>query len=600
MRERLLDLLGQEMTEKITIKTFHSFGAFILKNEAEALGYQKNFSIYSEDDKIHLLKKIARELSGKQVRQLADRISQAKNNLMELKAEDQLIDSGKDDHFFHYYKIYQQALGQRQAFDFDDLILQPIKLFQQHSEIKQKYQQQFPFIFVDEYQDINFAQYMLLQQLTSHQTHLCVIGDPDQAIYGFRGSDRRFFLQFEKDFPGAKTIRLEKNYRSDSAILKASTQIIEKSKGHQPAKIWSNLISNTRIDIFQTPTDKSEAETIVHQIEKMVGATSFFSVDSGRAGEDGEDYCSGFSDIAVLYRTNAQLAPIEEAFLRSGIPYQTFGEIPFFEQPEVKELLSFFKVIHNPHSDIDLLKIVNIPPRNIGDQTLKILMEYQRINEISLWQAMERCQQIALLSETQKQPILQFVRLVHQLQNRVEELNVVELLEAILKDFGLTAYFKNDRKRQYYWEKLAENFSSFNGGLVEFLEKISLQKETDYYDPGAEKVSLMTLHAAKGLEFAVVFIAGCEEDLIPFRRKNDPTADIEEERRLLYVGMTRAKKRLILLHAKSRFIFGERRSAKPSRFLNDIEQALKAFKQAEIKEKPKKKSLPDSGQIELF
>ncbi|UCE05159.1 MAG: ATP-binding domain-containing protein, partial [bacterium] len=381
----------------------------------------------------------------------------------------------------------------------------------------------------------------------------------------------------------------------------ASGQVISKNLDHQPTNIWSPIVTNTRLDIFQVPTEKSEAETIVHQIEKMMGATSFFSVDSGRAGEEESESCSSFSDIAVLYRLGAQVSALEEAFIRSGIPYQTLGEVPFYETPEVKELISFLKVIHNPHADLDLLRIINIPPRGIGDQTLKIIINYQKTNELPLWQAMQKSRQIALLSETQKQPIDQLVSKIKNAQEFTKESTIADIINYVLTQFGLSSYYKNDKRRQYYWKKLVEIHSGYNGSLSDFLEQTALQKETDIYDPKAEKVSLMTLHAAKGLEFPVVFIAGCEEGLIPYRHGNQTIDNIEEERRLFYVGMTRAKQRLILLNAKNRFLFGERKSNRSSQFLNDIEQALKEHRRTQIKEKKNEKDIKkDESQLNLF
>jgi DNA helicase-2/ATP-dependent DNA helicase PcrA len=601
MRERLIGLLGEEQTQLITIKTFHALGALILRNEAVALDYQSFFSIYAEEDKLQLLKRIAPALSRKELRTYADRISEVKNKLLVTEFEEEFTKKETDDQFIDLFQKYQQSLQEHQAFDFDDLILQPIKLFQSNPEILKKYQERFRWISIDEYQDINLVQYHLLRLLTTPETNLCAIGDPDQAIYGFRGSDRRFFLEFEKDFPDCKVIKLEKNYRSVSTILEASGQVISKNLDHQPINIWSPIVSNTRLDIFQVPTEKSEAETIVHQIERMMGATSFFSVDSGRAGEEELESCSSFSDIAVLYRLGAQVSALEEAFIRSGIPYQTLGEVPFYETPEVKELISFLKVIHNPYSDLDLLRIINIPPRGIGDQTLKILINYQKTNELSLCQAMQKSRQIALLSETQKQPIDQLVSKIKNAQEFVKESTIADIIDDVLIQFGLSSYYKNDQRRQYYWKKLAEINSGYNGSLSDFLEQTALQKETDIYDPKAERVSLMTLHAAKGLEFPVVFIAGCEEGLIPYRHGNRSIDNIEEERRLFYVGMTRAKQRLILLHAKSRFLFGERKSNRSSRFLNDIEQALKEHRRAQIKEKKDEKDIKKhESQLNLF
>jgi len=601
MQERLIGLLGTELTQLITIKTFHAFGALILRSEAQSLEYQSSFSIYIEEDKLSLLKRLAPSLSIKELRTYGEQISELKNKSLETDSEQLSTQQETDQQFIDLFHQYQQALQAHQAFDFDDLIVQPIKLFQADPKILKKYQQKYRWISIDEYQDINSVQYHLLRLLTTPKTNLCAIGDPDQAIYGFRGSDPRFFLQFEQDFPGCKVIRLEKNYRSLSTILEASSQVISKNPDLQRTNIWSPIISNTRLDIFQVPTEKSEAETIVHQIERMMGATSFFSVDSGRAGEDESTTCSSFSDIAVLYRLGAQVSALEEAFIRSGIPYQTLGEIPFYEIPEVKEVISYLKVIQNPHSNLDLSRIINVPPRGIGDQTLKIVINYQKTNELSLWQAMQKIRQIALLSETQKQPIDQLVSKIKNCQLTAKESTLVDIIHNVLNQFGLSSYFKNDKKRQHYWNKLTEITSAFKGSLRDFLEQIVLQKETDVYDPRAEKVSLLTLHAAKGLEFPVVFIAGCEEGLIPYRHGKQSIENVEEARRLFYVGMTRAKQRLILLHAKSRFLFGERKSLRPSRFLNDIEQTLKEYQQAQIKDRRKEKEVDkDETQLNLF
>jgi len=268
----------------------------------------------------------------------------------------------------------------------------------------------------------------------------------------------------------------------------------------------------------------------------------------------------------------------------------------------VREVISYLKICQNPHSDIDLLNIINVPPRRISDQTLHIITSYQQRNEITLWSALERCSNIVLLSETQKQPILHFVAKIKEVRNSLNSLSVAELIELILKNFGLHSYYKNDKQRLYFWDQLKKQEAIFAGSLSEYLERIVLQKEPDVYEPHAEKVTLMTLHAAKGLEFSVVFIAGCEEDLIPYRRKNEAIENLEEERRLFYVGMTRAKHRLLLLRADSRFLFGERKSNRPSRFLNDIEQALKENREAQLKEKKLRDQTDktDRSQMSLF
>ncbi len=600
MRSRLLAVLGESTTSAITIKTFHALGASILRQEARTINYPASFLIYGESDVINLLKTIAPTLSNKEIRELADQISRFKNSLSPAHSDPE-APASTDARLSSWCDQYQQALHAQQAFDYDDLILMPIRLFQAQPAVLKKYQQRYRWLFIDEYQDINRPQYELLRSLTTPETHICAIGDPDQAIYGFRGSDRRFFLQFEQDFPACRVIRLEKNYRSVATILKASTQVISKNPDHQNYHLWSPLISRTQIDIFQTPTEKSEAETIVHQIEKMMGATSFFSVDSGRAGDEESQTCTGFSEIAVLYRLGAQVAALEEAFLRSGIPYQTVGEQPFYEIPEVKEMVSFLKVLQQPQADLDLQRILQIAPTGIGESTLRSLVSYQRTNALSLWEAMQRCRQIAPLSAAQKQPIERWVGRMKDIMAFVPDAPVGEILSRIMTQFGLLSYYKKDRRRQYYWQLLREYADAAAVNLSDFLEQIALQRETDVYNPQAEKVALLTLHAAKGLEFPVVFIAGCEEGLIPYRHPQATTGDIEEERRLFYVGMTRAKQRLILLYTKSRFLFGERKNNRPSRFLADIEEALKQQRQAQLKDRPRDKETPvDDAQLQLF
>jgi len=600
MRERLYQLMDSEIAARITVKTFHAFGALVLYEQAQILGNRLAFSIYGENDKIKLLRKLNPGLSTGEINELAEHISQRKN-LMPINDEAQ--DSGRvrDELFDERFASYEKMLGQIHAYDFDDLIVRPLQLFREQPKILKKYQERFRWISVDEYQDINAGQYQLLRQLVTRKSILCAIGDPDQAIYGFRGSDRKYFMEFERDFPGAKIFTLEKNYRSISTILDASRQVISRNSDHQSLAIWSPLVSKTRIDIFSLPTEKAEAETIVHQIERMVGGTSFFSVDSGRTvAGDSEDRLS-FSDIAVLYRLGAQVKPLEEAFLRSGIPFQTLGEAPFYEIPEVREIISFLKIIHNPHSDLDLYSVINVPPRGIGEHTLNTVLIYQRTNELSLWTAMERISKIAVLSETQKNPIEVFVSRVKEVQQVRHEFSIAELVDKIIAQFGLNAYFKSDKKRHYYWDQIKSLHAEFGGTLSEFLERVILQKEVDALDPRVEKVSLMTLHAAKGLEFPVIFIAGCEEGLLPYQRGDGAVIDVEEERRLFYVGMTRAKERLVLLRSQSRFLFGERKSNSPSRFLAEIQEALKQHRKAELKDRPKAKSgQQDASQLKLF
>ncbi|MBN2009800.1 UvrD-helicase domain-containing protein [candidate division KSB1 bacterium] len=597
MRERIMhdkSCTPNTNTSNMTISTFHSLGTLILREQATLVNYPADFSIYNDSDCLQVMRSLLPDTPIAQIQEYRQRISDAKNQSL---THDQCDDGSA---FPTIYRQYQAAMQLAGAFDFDDLILRPIRLLQAELDMRTHYQEKFRWIFVDEYQDINQAQYKLLKLLVNETTNLCVIGDPDQAIYGFRGSDVKYFHQFKTDFPDAQTFELEKNYRSTRNIVNAARQVIQKSPGWSANQLWSDIISEGKLDIIQAPTEKAEAETIVHSIEQLVGGFSFFSVDSARAGYEDTSYCSGFSDIAVLYRTNAQLFALEEAFIRSGMPYQTAGETPFWEHPEVREVLSYIRVLLNPASDIDLMRILNVPPRGIGDQTFRIIMNYKHTNQLSLWKALKQSHYISSLSETQKTPIRLFVDRIVRLQQSITELKPVELIERVLIDSGMKAYYKNDSKRAYYWQELHDQAVGHSGDVRNFLERIALRHESDSYDPRAEKVMLMTLHASKGLEFPVVFITGCEDGLIPFRQ-DGKLFDLEEERRLFYVGLSRAKHKLILTRANNRFLFGKRTSNNPSPFLADIEIALKEFRRSEIKRRRKDADTKQNdGQMSLF
>ena len=594
MQERLSDMLQAKQVKALTIKTFHALGAAILREQCEKLSYSPQYSIYNEADRYQFLRGLFPDRAASQLKEFIARLSEAKNLLL---LPDQCHD---DSDFPKMYEQYQHSLKRAQAVDFDDLLLQTVLLLRGNLDIRNHYQQRFQWIFVDEYQDINHAQYQLLKLLITDQSHLCVIGDPDQAIYGFRGSDVTFFQQFQHDYPDAITIQLEKNYRSTQNIVKACTQVIARHPEREETALRPSIISEGKLDIIQTATDKAEAETIVHIVEQLVGATSFFSVDSDRAGYEDTSYCRGFADIAVLFRTSAQLLALEEAFIRSGIPFQTAGEIPFTELPEVREVLSYIRLLINPHSDIDLLRILNVPPRGIGDQTLRVLQTYRKTNQLSLWDAIKRAHYISSLSVTQRRPVQRFVEKIEQLQQDVQSLPLSKWLAPILVESGIKAYYKDDSKRQYYWDELHERMNHRYESARDFLEHISLQHETDAYDPHAEKVTLMTLHASKGLEFPVVFITGCEDGLLPFRMP-DRQFDINEERRLFYVGMSRAQHKLILTRANSRFLFGKRHTNPPSPFLADIEVALKNFrKTSPVRKRRTDDRSPANNQLSLF
>lgn len=543
MASRLTALLGEAVAGQIVIKTFHAFGAMLLREAGESLGLSPHFAIAGEQDRQALLRQPFPDLGEKEINHYLEQISAAKNQLLGPES-DELADLQE------IYRAYEAALRQNQLLDFDDLIAVTVHLFETCPDVLERYQQRFLWISVDEYQDINLAQYRLLRLLAGPQANLCVIGDPDQAIYGFRGAKVEYFRHFRQDYPGAVVLPLSQNYRSTQLILDASSQVIARSAAAERVKTWSEFLDQTRLDIYHAPTDKAEAEYVVHQIEKMVGGTSYFSLDTERVSAD-EDAGRAFADFAVLYRTGAQSLALVEALQRSGIPYQTVGQTPFYEHKEIKAVLACLWYLYNPTS------------------TFHLEQAFSRKGQIALISFLDGLRQsqplppIATLIELiQSQPVLSFT------EKQVERV-----------------------------QRLRLRAVPFEGRLLDFLESTVLHKETDAYDPRADRVTLMTLHASKGLEFPVVFITGCEENLLPYQRPGQPV-EVEEERRLFYVGMTRAQHKLVLTHAKSRFLFGQRQQNPPSRFISDIETALLEIKQMAARKLVKEK--PENAQLKLF
>lgn len=539
MAQRLTRLLGETVTRQIVIKTFHAFCAMILRHDGERIGLNSNFVICAEHDRETLLRRLFPAMKDKEISAYLEQISTAKNRLA----------VPDDEATARIFEAYQAALREYQAVDFDDLIAKTVELFETSPDVLTAYQQRFRWIAVDEYQDVNFSQYRLLKLLKTPETNLCAIGDPDQAIYGFRGADRSYFLQFQQDYPDAALLRLRQNYRSTQTILDASRQVIAKSAERLPLEIWSDFVSQTRLEIHHAPTYKAEAEYVVHEVEKMVGGTTYFSLDSGRVASY-EDATRAFGDIAVLYRLNAQSAALVEAFDRSGIPFQVVGQTPLCAYKDMREILAYLWALQNPDVRFHL-DMLAAPP-----QERNLLLE--------------------------------------KLRQAADTLTVAELILNISERVAPAAA---DAKRADRLKRLIERAKPFDCRLRDFLEFAALQKDADDYDPRADRVTLMTLHASKGLEFPVVFIIGCEEDVIPYQRDGEP-CDIEEERRLFYVGMTRARDKLLLTRAQTRFLFGKTRDHVPSRFLNDIADALKEVKKREQRKIENAK--PVSPQLGLF
>lgn len=524
MAERLRGMVGPEITGRITIQTFHAFGAHLLRRYADRLALDPAFVLLCDEERAALARAAFPDLNQREISHLLDLISAAKNDPDSPSAIDQAR-----------LAIYTAALAAAHALDFDDLIALPVQLLHTQPDVRAEVQARYRWISVDEYQDINAVQDRLLRLLTAGGANLCVIGDPDQAIYGFRGADYRYFLHFAQAFPGAARLQLSQNYRSTQMILDAATQVIARNPDRAAAELFSEFVDDVKLDVHPAPTDKAEAEFIVHQIEQMVGGTSYFSLDSGRVADDTRPVEYAFGDFAVLYRLNALARPLIAALERSGIPYQTVGQTPFFARPAVQIALAGMWLLHNPDSTIHR--------QRFGERLPLAAAPGASVREIAEWA-------------------------------------------------GQAAGLDEETRRQ-----LAARAQPFGSDLRAFLEMTALGSEADFYDPRADRVTLMTLHAAKGLEFPVVFIAGCEEGLLPYERAGEQP-DVAEERRLFYVGMTRAQRKLVLSHARRRFLFGQFRENPRSRFIADIETALLEL-QKRVGSK-RKRSEPQAQQLSLF
>ncbi len=518
MRERLQALVGRAQAERLTIQTFHAFGAQLLRTYGARLGLPEHFVIVDDAGRENLLQGVSPSLKQRDRRHLLDAISAYKNNPTGPEPEG--------------YASYQAALRTAQAVDFDDLIALAVTLLSEHEDVRKAVQARYRWISVDEYQDVNAMQYRLLKLLAAAGANVCVIGDPDQAIYGFRGADYRYFMRFEKDFDQAVCLVLNQNFRSSQTILQAAQQVISRNPDRQDLELLASFANDVKLEIYEAPSERAEAEYIVHQIEDMMGGVSYFSLDSGRVADETAPAARSFADFAVLYRLKAQAQPLIEAFTRLGIPFQTAGATPLWERTDVRTLLAYLWLRQNPHAQ----------------------------------------PYATLASDPQlRQLVLSWQDSLPELMARLgAALNVAAAPLAHLQ--ALAAPYAGDERA--------------------FLEMSILGSETDLYDERADRVSLLTLHAAKGLEFPVVFIAGCEDGILPYQR-----GDEAEERRLFYVGMTRAKEKLVLSHARRRFLYGQTQQQERSPFVDDIEQALLVLQRSTFRRRSRG---PQAEQLSLF
>lgn len=579
MRDRLEKLVGP-IASDVWATTFHSMCVRILRRDAEKLGYSSNFTVLDDTDQLSIIRRIMQErnLDTKKFepRAVLSLISSAKN---ELKSAAKLRDAAGNPFermVGDIYVEYERRLKTGNSMDFDDLIMVTVQLFSQFPDVLSFYQNKFHYIHVDEYQDTNHAQYQLVRQLAEKRKNLCVVGDSDQSIYGWRGADIRNILQFEKDYPNALVVRLEQNYRSTKTILAIANEVIQNNFERKDKILWTNHEQGEKATLYSALDERAEARFVADEVERL-----------RRTGRD-------YSDIAVLYRTNAQSRVVEESFLARGIPYRIFGGLKFYDRKEIKDIIGFLRLVANPSDDVSLIRVINVPKRGIGDGTIGKIQSFANAYGMSLFSALGQADRAGVGSRMVK-PIAEFVQMVENLVRMKEFLNVTELTEEILNRTGYIRTLQAEKtleaearveNLQEFLSVTAEFHARWNGseeGLTElesFLTEVALISDADlnagkpvtHAEEPASQVMMMTLHSAKGLEFPVVFLVGMEEGMFPHSRTLDSPSELEEERRLCYVGVTRAMTKLYLTTCSARMVFGEYRQLKPSRFLNEMPQ----------------------------
>ena len=568
MKERLEQLLGQAV-EALTLGTFHAICARILRREGKTVGLDSSFVIYDEEDQLNVIKQTLQELNldPKQYapRALHSAISAAKSSLISPKDYVQRVNSYFEEIVHRVYQRYQQLLSQGQAVDFDDLLMKTVQLFQDHPEILSKYQSRYVHVLVDEFQDTNIVQYLLMKQLAGKYHNICVVGDPDQSIYSWRSADLRNILSFEKDYPEAKIVLLEQNYRSTKTILEAASDIISANIRRKPKNLWTENETGSKVSIIESYNEEEESQFVVNKIESLISQEQI-----------------SLRDYAVMYRVNAQSRALEESFIRYGVPYKLVGGTRFYQRREVKDVIAYLRLIHNPQDNVSLSRIINVPGRGIGQRTLSQLQAWARAYSIPLYDALKQVVEGKVLSSRVAQTLTGFTALISKLTAQSHELSLVELLDEIVEHTGYREYLLGKEGGEERWENIMElksvarDYDGLNTeeALANFLEKVSLVADVDELDEKADAVTLITLHQAKGLEFPVVFIVGLEEGILPHRKSFGDPEEMEEERRLCYVGVTRAKERVYLLRSYRRNLFGAGSVNPPSRFLQDISPHL--------------------------
>ncbi|MBK5230077.1 MAG: UvrD-helicase domain-containing protein, partial [Thermoleophilia bacterium] len=571
MRERVERIVGGGRARSMWLMTFHSACARILRAEAQRLGYTSGFTIYDSADSQRLIRQCmeAHDVDAKRFppRMIQSLISRAKNQLMNAALYEQKVDGIVDEVVAAVYKSYERRLRAMNAMDFDDLLLRCVELFETFPDVLDRYQRVFQHILVDEYQDTNAVQYRWVELLAREHRNLVVVGDDDQSIYGFRGADVRNILNFENDFPDAAVVKLEQNYRSTERILEAANAVVSRNAGRKGKKLWTDSSGGEPIRIRQLTDEHEEARFVAGEIERLT--------EQGIAN----------TDIAVFYRTNAQSRVLEDTLVRYRLPYQVIGGTRFYERAEVKDALAYLNLLVNPSDTVSLQRIINIPRRGIGKTTVDRLLAYANTTGESALDLVGRAEQVPGLGGAALKSLARFSEIMRQLRDRAAgEKHVGDLLQAVIDQSGykdaLEAESQGDPQALTRLENLAEfvglareydlnSVGDDEAGLEAFLQRVALFSDQDALKDESGAITLMTLHNAKGLEYPVVFMIGQEEGIFPHSRAVDG-GDIEEERRLCYVGLTRARERLYMTHAAARTLFGERQWNMPSRFLEEI------------------------------
>ena len=584
MRERLGKLLGQT-AEALTLGTFHAICVRILRQEGKAIGLEPSFVIYDEDDQLNLIKKSLQELDidPKQYtpKAIQSRVKFAKSQLLTPADYAQQAGSYFEEIVQRVYERYQLILSRSQGVDFDDLLMKTVQIFNNHPQIQAKYQSRYMHILVDEFQDTNTTQYALIKQLAGKHRNVCVVGDPDQSVYSWRFADVRNILSFEKDYPDTNVTLLEQNYRSTKTILNAASSIISANSQRKPKSLWTENDVGVPIAVIETYNEDEEAQFVISEIEKLVS----------------ENLISP-GDCAIMYRVNAQSRALEEAFIRYGVPYKLVSGTRFYQRREIKDIIAYLRLISNPNDTISLTRIINVPTRGIGQRTVSELSAWANANDVPLYRVLKMVaeKEGPSLTPRASHALTSFYTIINELIDKSQELVLADLLDEVLKQSGYRDYILNEEGGDDRWENILElhtvarEYDELNPGeaLTAFLETVSLMSDLDEIDEKANATTLITLHQAKGLEFPVVFIVGVEEGLLPHKRSMDDPGELEEERRLCYVGITRAQNRVYLLHTYRRSLFGSSSVPEPSRFLGDIPGHLITTKGIWEKEEQKK------------